>query len=81
MKLKWNKVNDTYIEAYLGKWQIISLIKEHDVWKWYNELPFITAKYTGRKFGHTTTAKKAATQATKETQRWLQAAGLTQSVN
>ena len=76
MKLKWNKVNDTYIEAYLGKWQIISLIKERDVWKWYNELPFITAKYTGRKFGSATTAKQAATQASKVTKEWLDGAGL-----
>lgn len=79
MKLRWNKCDDTYIEAYLGPWHVITLIKEGKAWMWYSELPFSTTKYNGRKFGHTTTAKDAATQATKETQRWLNEAGLTQN--
>ena len=76
MKLKWDKVDETYIEAYLGKWQVITVIKEHDVWKWYNELPFITAKYTGRKFGKAKTAKRAALDAQESVEQWMHGANI-----
>lgn len=81
MKLKWNKSTPTYIEAYLGPWQVLTLIKEGGVWKWYNELPFSTTEYNGRQFGTCTTAKQAATEATRSVKEWLSEAELTQTTS
>jgi hypothetical protein len=78
MKLRWQKSDSTHIEAYLGPWHIITVIKEGDMWNWYCELPFSTEEYNGRQFGKSKTAKEAATQATKETKRWLSEARLKQ---
>ena len=79
MNLKWSKQTDTHLEAYLGPWHVITLIKEGEFWKWYSELPFSTTKYSGRRFGKHTSPKRAALEAQRSTEEWLSAAGLTQS--
>lgn len=76
MKLKWHKTDDTYIEAYLGKWQVVTLIKEYDLWRWYNELPFITKAHMGRKFGSAKTAKRAALDAQESVEQWIHGASI-----
>ena len=77
MNLKWVKRDDTYIEAYLGPWHVITLIKEGVIWYWYSELPFSTTQYNGRRFGKHTSPKRAALEAQRSTEEWLRKAGLT----
>lgn len=76
MKLKWDKVSDTHIEGYLGKYQVVSVFKEHDVYKWFCELPFSDRNYAGREHGKADTIKRAALDATDCVNNWLEGAKL-----
>lgn len=72
LNLKWKKVTDEYIEAYLGDFQILSLQKlTNGNWQWACELPFTTDSYYGRPIGTAKTAKRAALDAVQKAEEWI----------
>jgi len=74
--MRWKKTSDDHLEGYLGKYHVVSLFKEGEVFKWYCELPFGTELYMGREHGSTSSPKKAMADATKKVNEWLKGAEL-----